>query len=130
MAKLVAAGMSLAEAIAATTVRPARALGLTAGTLTPGAPADVAVFTVSAGDHDVVDAHRQTRTAPFRLVNDATYVGGRRLEPQLPAPPPPWVPLTAGQRTAIAERENAIRALLTTPLVGVDDLAEQFPRTP
>jgi dihydroorotase len=75
-----------------------------------------------------VDAHRQTRTAPFRLVNEATYVAGRRLEPLLPAPPPPWVPLTAGQRAAIAERENAIRQLLTTPLVGVDDLAEQFPR--
>ncbi|MEV6489672.1 amidohydrolase/deacetylase family metallohydrolase [Actinoplanes sp. NPDC051633] len=130
MAKLVAAGMPLEEVVAAATVRPARALGLTAGTLAPGAPADVAVFTNSPGDHELVDAHRQTRTAPFRLVNVATYVAGRRLEPQLPAPPPRWVPLTTGQRAAIAERENAIRALLTKPLVGVHDLAEQFPRDP
>jgi dihydroorotase len=54
-------------------------------------------------------------------------VGGRRLVPRLPAPPPPWIPLTAGQRAALARREQDLRRLLATPLVGVDDLAEQFP---
>jgi dihydroorotase len=130
MAKLLAVGLPLAEVVAAATVRPARALGLDAGTLAVGAPADVAVFRVEEGGFAVVDAHRQTRRAPLRLVNEATYVGGRRLVPRLPEPPPAWIPLTAGQRDALARRENDVRALLAAPLVGVDGLAEQFPRTP
>ena len=128
MAKLLAAGVPLADVVAAVTERPARALGLPGGTLTPGAPADLAVFEVRAEPHPVVDAHRQVRTSPVRLVNEATYVAGRLLPPRLPAAPPPWVPLTDAQRAALAARESAVRSLLTTPLVGVDGLAEQFPR--
>jgi len=128
MAKMLAVGWDLAEVVAAATVRPARALGLDAGTLAMGAPADVAVFTVEHGSFPMVDAHRQVRESPLRLVNDATYVAGRRLEPRLPAPPPPWIPLTGAQQAALAGRERAVRALLSTPLVGVDGLAEQFPR--
>ena len=130
MAKLLAVGLPLAEVVAAATVRPARALGLDAGTLAVGAPADVAVFRVDEGAFEVVDAHRQTRRAPLRLVNEGTYVGGRRLPPRLPVPPPAWIPLTAAQRAALARRENDVRSLLATPLVGADGLAEQFPRTP
>jgi len=128
MAKLIGAGMPLDEVVASVTIRPARALGLQAGTLAPGAPADVAVFTLDDRPQVLPDAHRQTRTVPFRLVNRHTYVGGRRLVPQLPVPPPPWVPLTDVQTAALRERENAVRDLLATPLVGVDGLAEQFPR--
>ncbi|GLY96045.1 amidohydrolase/deacetylase family metallohydrolase [Actinoplanes sp. NBRC 103695] len=128
MAKLIAAGLPLDEVVASVTIRPARALGLQAGTLAPGSPADVAVFTLDDRPQELTDAHRQTRTVPFRLVNRHTYVGGRRLNPALPAPPPPWVPLTAEQTTALRERENAVRDLLATPLVGVNGLAEQFPR--
>lgn len=128
MAKLIAAGMPLDEVVASVTIRPARALGLEVGSLAPGAPADVAVFTRERVAVELADAHRQTRSLPFRLVNSHTYVGGVRLTPQLPAPPPPWVPLTGGQRAALDRRENALRQLLTTPLVGVADLAEQFPR--
>jgi dihydroorotase len=76
----------------------------------------------------VADAHRQTRTAPLRLVNEATYVAGRRLSPRLPAPPPAWIPLTEAQRAALARRERDVRALLAAPLVGADGLADQFPR--
>ena len=129
MVKLIAAGMPLDEAVASVTIRPANALGLEVGSLAPGAPADVAVFTWEEVAQELTDAHRQTRSVPFRLVNSQTYVGGRRLAPQLPEPPPPWVPLTDGQRSALARRENALRQLLATPLVGVDDLAEQFPRS-
>ena len=128
MAKLLAVGLPLAEVIAATTVHPARALGLNAGTLDVGAPADLAVFTVEEGAFEVADAHRQTRIAPVRLVNEATYVAGRRLEPRLPAPPPPWIPLTDAQRAALARRERDLRTLLGTPLVGADGLDDQFPR--
>ena len=129
MAKLLAVGLPLAEVVAAATVRPARALGLDAGTLAVGAPADVAVFRVERGAFEVVDAHRQTRRAPLRLVNEHTYVGGRRLLPRLPVPPPEWIPLTSAQRAALARREDDVRALLAAPLVGADGLAEQFPRT-
>ncbi|GIE89178.1 amidohydrolase family protein [Actinoplanes regularis] len=128
MAKLLAVGVALSEVIAAVTARPARALGLPGGTLTVGAPADLAVFEVRAEEFPVADAHRTIRVSPVRLVNEATYVAGRPLTPRLPAPPAPWVPLTDAQRTALDRRAHHIRDLLATPLVGVDGLAEQFPR--
>jgi dihydroorotase len=128
MAKLLAAGLPLADVLAAATVRPARALGLPGGTLTVGAPADLAVFRIEEGAFEVVDAHRQVRHAPLRLVNEATYVAGRRMIPRLSPPAPPWIPLTDAQRAALARRERDLRALLTAPLVGADGLAEQFPR--
>jgi dihydroorotase len=129
MAKLLAAGLPLPDVIAAATVHPARALGLPGGVLAVGEPADLAVFEVRAEEFEVVDAHRQTRRSPLRLINEATYVAGRRLPPRLPAPPPPWAPLTDAQRAALARREHDLRALLGKPLVGADGLAEQFPRT-
>ncbi len=128
MAKLLAVGLSLDEVIAATTVSPARALGLSAGTLAVGAPADIAVFSVSSSPYEVADTHRTVRTAPLRLSNVATYVAGRRLTPSWPAPPPSWIPLTSAQRSALAAREAAVRSLLSKPLVGLEGLAEQFPR--
>jgi dihydroorotase len=128
MAKLLAAGLPLSEVVAATTEAPARALGLPGGRLVPGAPADLAVFTVREEPFEVTDAHRQVRRSPVRLVNEMTYAGGRPLIPRLPAPVPSWIPLTGAQRAALAHRERTLRALLSTPLVGVDGLAEQFPR--
>ena len=77
----------------------------------------------------MVDAHRQVRHAPLRLVNEATYVGGRRADRRAcplrhrrgsrsPTPSgPPW-----------PAASSDLRALLTAPLVGADGLAEQFPR--
>lgn len=128
MAKLLAVGLPLDEVLAAATVRPARALGLPGGTLAVGAPADLAVFRIEEGPFAVVDAHRQVRQSPLRLVNEATYVAGRRLTPSLAPPPPPWIPLTDAQHAALAQRERDLRALLTAPLVGADGLADQFPR--
>jgi dihydroorotase len=130
LTKLLAAGLPLGDVLAAATAHPARALGLPGGTLSVGAPADLAVFTVEEGDFEVFDAHRQVRRSPLRLVNEATYVGGRLLTPRLPGPVPPWIPLTDAQRSALTRRDREIRALLNTPLVGVDGLAEQFPREP
>ncbi|WP_328460069.1 amidohydrolase/deacetylase family metallohydrolase [Actinoplanes sp. NBC_00393] len=129
MAKLLAVGVPLADVIAAVTENPARVLGLPGGTLRVGGPADFAIFEVRAEEFAVTDAHRQVRTSPVRLVNEATYVGGRLLTPRLPAPPAPWIPLTQAQHAALARREHHIRDLLATPLVDVDGLAEQFPRT-
>jgi dihydroorotase len=114
--------------VTATTEAPARALGLPGGRLVPGAPADLAVFAVREEEFEVTDAHRQVRRSPLRLVNELTYVGGRALIPRLPAPVPSWIPLTDAQRAALARRDREVRALLSTPLVGVEGLAEQFPR--
>ncbi|WP_243755178.1 amidohydrolase family protein [Paractinoplanes brasiliensis] len=129
MAKVLAAGVPLPDVLDMVTTRPARALGLPGGALEPGSPADLAVFEVRAEEQELVDSHRQTRVSPVRLVNVATYVGGRLLPPAWPAAPPPWSPLTAGQRDALAGRERALRDLLSTPLVGPEALEEQFPRT-
>ncbi|MGK5677814.1 amidohydrolase family protein [Actinoplanes sp. URMC 104] len=128
MAKLLAVGLPLDAVLPKVTSAPAAALGLPGGTLDVGAPADLAVFDVRAEEHTVVDAHRQTRTAPLRLVNVATYVSGRLLPPAWPADPPPWAPLTEAQHAALARRRSALRDLLDIPLVDVDGLAEQFPR--
>ena len=128
MAKLLACGLPLAEVIEAVTIRPARALGLPGGTLTVGAPADLAVFEVRHEDFEVTDAHRQTRRSPLRLTNLITYARGRPLPPRLPPPVPGWIPLTDAQRAALARRDRDVRALLSTPLVGADGLADQFPR--
>ena len=128
MAKLLAAGLPLDEVLTAATEAPARALGLPGGTLTAGAPADLAVWTVESGDFPVSDAHRQIRHAALRLRNEATYVGGRLLPASLPQPVPPWIPLTDAQRSALSRRDRDVRALLATPLVGPEGLADQFPR--
>ncbi|GAB4047168.1 amidohydrolase/deacetylase family metallohydrolase [Catellatospora paridis] len=130
MAKLLAVGLPLAAVVAAATSAPAHALGLPAGTgtLRVGAPADLAVFAMERGGFPLADVHGQIRSAPLRLRNEATYVAGRLLPPSLPAPPPPWIPLTAAQRDALTRRDRMVRDLLTTPLVTPDGLAEQFPR--
>ncbi|GLY07459.1 amidohydrolase/deacetylase family metallohydrolase [Actinoplanes sp. NBRC 101535] len=128
MAKLLACGVALPDVLAAATTHPARALGLPGGSLTVGDPADFAIFRVRAEPTPLADAHRQIRVSPVRLVNEATYVDGRPLPPRLPAPPAPWIPLTDTQRAALDRRARDIRALLSTPLVDVDGLAEQFPR--
>jgi dihydroorotase len=128
MAKMLAVGLPLDEVIEAVTGGPARALGLDGGTLGVGAAADIAVFRTEPGAFEVVDAHLQTRTAPLRLVNTATYRNGRKLTPRLPERPAPWIPLTGAQRAAIERRERDLRDLLNPPLVGRDGLADQFPR--
>jgi dihydroorotase len=128
MAKMLAVGMSLEDVIAATTVEPARVLGLAAGTLSTGSRADLAVFTVVEGRFELADVHGNRRTSPLRLRNEATYVAGQALAAVAPSPPPPWVTLTSAQRTALDEQQRVLRRLMTEPLVDPDGLAEQFPR--
>lgn len=130
MTKLLAVGMPLGDVVAAATTRPAQALGLPdgTGTLAVGAAADVAVFRLERCRFEVADAHRQRRIATQRLVNEATYVAGRRLPPRWPEPVRPWISLTDAQREALARRERAVRDLLTAPLVEPDGLADQYPR--
>ncbi|MFI6579149.1 amidohydrolase family protein [Nocardiopsis sp. NPDC050513] len=127
MGKALAAGMGLTETVAAATVRPARALGLAAGTLEVGARADIAVFAAERGRFPTVDVHGGVREAPIRLSNTATYAAGRLLLPHAAAPPPAWVPLSDAQRRAEADRHERVRASVRH-LDRPEDFDEPFPR--
>jgi dihydroorotase len=129
MAKMLAVGLDLPAVVRMATEAPAAAIGLHAGTLAVGAPADIAVFTVVSEPFEVADAHLRRRISPLRLLNHATYLNGSLLLPSsLTAPP--WIPLTSSQKAALAARATAIREVLTRPLVDVDGLSEQFPLSP
>ncbi|RCV49128.1 amidohydrolase family protein [Marinitenerispora sediminis] len=127
MGKAMAAGMPLADTVAAVTARPARALGLPSGTLAVGADADIAVFEPQTGPFPAVDVHGGVREAPLRLVNTATYVAGRRLSPSTAEPPPAWVPLSPAQHQAEADRQARVRTSVRH-LDRPEDFDEPFPR--
>lgn len=121
MAKLLAVGLDLETMVRMATEAPAAALGLQAGTLAVGAPADIAVFNAVPEPFEVADAHLNTRVSPVRLLNVATYLGGELLLPPY-LTSPAWIPLTGAQRAALNARAHAIREMLTHPLVDVDGL--------
>lgn len=127
MTKLMAAGMSLADVVRSTTHTPSSVLGLEAGGLTVGAPADVAVFRTVEGRHVLGDVLGETRSAPMALRNVVTYVAGRRLAPEFPQAPPVWVELSDAQRSALAAREHALRSMLSEPLVEPHEVRNQIP---
>jgi dihydroorotase len=93
LAKFLALGMTLPEVIARATVRPAAAMRRPdLGHLSVGAAADIAVFRVEERNDTLYDTALQLRPGRVRLVNTATYIGGRRL-PRLPERDPAlWVP--------------------------------------
>ena len=93
IAKATLLGMSLPEAIYASTAAPAKVLRLEGqiGTLKPGARADVALFTLDQNSHDLVDTRRIKRTAPTKLQNTLTLVAGRELPPEAPNQRAPWM---------------------------------------
>ncbi|MPY97907.1 MAG: amidohydrolase/deacetylase family metallohydrolase [Actinophytocola sp.] len=128
MTKLLAAGWSLPEVVEAATVRPARAVGVDAGTLAVGAQADIAVFAAEEGGFGVLDVHGGVRTSPLRLANTATYVAGRLLPPVAAEPPPPWVPLSDAQHNAEEARRAETRGAAAPRLSRPADFAEPFPR--
>lgn len=128
--KLVALGMPFATVLQAATTTPARIAGLPAGhsTMTVGAPADLALFELIEQPTVVTDAHLNKRVAPFRLVNVATFVDGRRLPVSVPDDPPGWLARTAATTRALERRRAALRDILVANLVAPDDLTEQFAR--
>ncbi|NYE47805.1 dihydroorotase [Spinactinospora alkalitolerans] len=127
LTKMLAVGMELPEAVEAATVRPARALGLDAGTLARGAPADIAVFRMERGAFPVLDVHGGAREASMRLTNTATYLAGRPLPPCAAEPPPVWVPLSPAQRRAEDVRHERTRSAVQR-LTRPEDFDEPFPR--
>jgi dihydroorotase len=82
MSKFLYLGVTLDQVIERSTVAPARAIGRPdLGTLRPGSPADVAVFTLEAGEFPFTDAHGQTRTGSRRLATRLTVRAGRVFRP-------------------------------------------------
>ena len=80
--KLLYLGMPLGAVIAATTARPAAAIGRsdTLGRLAPGAPADVSVLEAVGGNHPLTDVNLHTETAATRLVPRWTVRNGLLCE--------------------------------------------------
>jgi len=92
LSKFLNLGLSIDDAIARATTRPATAIGRPdLGALRVGSPADLALFRLEEGEHVFYDCDMHPIKGALRLVNTATYIGGTRL-PRLPErPPAPWV---------------------------------------
>ena len=82
IAKVVACGMPLADAIARSTIGPATKLGRDAeiGDLREGSLADVAIFDVEEGAFALDDFFGNQVTAPRRLINRLTLRKGETLQ--------------------------------------------------
>jgi dihydroorotase len=94
MSKFLYLGMSFRDIVAATTSRPAAALGRTSeiGSLRVGARADIALFTIERGSYTFYDVHGERREGSERVRNVLTIAGGVPLERgHEPPEPPVWV---------------------------------------
>lgn len=75
-------GLSLNEVIQRVTAAPARALKLDdrAGSLKPGLPADITVFTVEDGEFELADCHSEMRSAKSRIVPLMAFKNGEQFD--------------------------------------------------
>jgi dihydroorotase len=117
MSKFLHLGMSLPEVVRATTSRPAEVLGLDAGTLRPGSPADVALFRILEGRFPLYDIWGEMREARRLLANTLTIVGGEPLEPLPSQPAASWAqpPIWPELQKEFSDRLAAMRDLGHTP---------------
>ena len=105
LSKFLNLGMALPEAIERTTSRPARAIRRPdLASLRPGAPADVAVFTLEQGAYTFHDVFMTARPGKVRLVNTATIRAGTIMAKQPERPLAPWAVLPEHQRTKEGSR--------------------------
>jgi dihydroorotase len=81
MEKFLALGMDLRQVIAQATHRPAEAIGIDAGTLRSGAPADIAVFRLEHRDTPLNDSAGLERHSRQHLALDTTFLRGKVIEP-------------------------------------------------
>jgi dihydroorotase len=81
MSKFLMLGMSIDQVIACATVNASHAFPVfgNKGTLKVGAPADIAVLELRAGNFDFVDNYENKRTGRQRLFPSATVLGGKRV---------------------------------------------------
>lgn len=98
MSKLLALGMTPADIVAATTVRPARAFGLPEGigTLRIGAPADLALLELADQPVTLHDAYGTARLLSRSFTARATIKNGQLLDPQ-----PEVAPMSSADRPNI-----------------------------
>lgn len=126
MTKMMAAGMSTADVLAATTSAPAHVLNLDCGGLGVGDPADLALWRCVEKPTQVADVVGSVRTSPVRLVNVRTFVGGRELSPLPLDDPPSWVSVSPAQRESLARRRESARRLAVENLVDQADIRNQI----
>jgi dihydroorotase len=99
ISKFLQLGMSLSDAIERSTVRPAQAIGLEgAGTLTVGAPADIALFRLEENELTLFDSQMTERIGKQQLVSTHTLVDGVELERRPELPPAIWATLPEHQQ--------------------------------
>lgn len=81
ISKFLMLGMPLDQVIACATVHASRAFPVfhNRGTLKPGAPADIAVLELRAGNFEFVDNYQNNRSGKQRLFPSATVLGGKRV---------------------------------------------------
>jgi dihydroorotase len=92
LSKFLNMGLPLREVIACATVRAAAAMRRPdLGTLSPGAPADIALFRLEEGSFAFYDVQMQSRQGTKLLVNTATYRAGGLMQHRPELPPAPWV---------------------------------------
>jgi dihydroorotase len=82
ISKMLNIGMSLEDAIAKTTIVPARAINREdeIGSLRVGMPADIGVFEMMEGEFDFYDTHGNRRQWTKKLSAVATFREGVRVE--------------------------------------------------
>jgi dihydroorotase len=100
MSKFLALGLSLEDVIARSTWNPARAIHREdLGQLTVGAPADVTVLSLQAGEFGFVDSFGGRLKADRKLVGELTLRDGKILYDRNGLARPDWETLPRGYRT-------------------------------
>lgn len=100
LSKFLNLGMDLPAVIERATSRPARAVRRPdLASLKPGAPADVAVFSLEKGDYTFHDVFMTARRGKLRLVNRATIRAGKVMAPRPEPSLAPWAVLPEHQRS-------------------------------
>lgn len=81
MSKFLMLGMPLDQVIARATINPSRVFPVfrNAGTLKPGAPADIAILELREGNFDFDDNYGNKRAGRQRLFPSATVLAGKRV---------------------------------------------------
>jgi dihydroorotase len=83
MTKFWMLGMPIEEIVMRCTSIPARKMGLDAGTLRVGSPADIAVLAIDEEPVSFVDCTGEHRVCDRRLSASYTYCSGVRLDPDI-----------------------------------------------
>src|SRR5215467_14019871 len=80
MSAMVKLGMTVKDVVDRVTCAPAKAVHLEdrAGSLKPGLPADITVFRVDRGEHEISDCYTKVRRADQRLIPLITFKNGKR----------------------------------------------------